>query len=386
MHFVIDALGISKPGGGRTSVLLQLRSVFELDTENFYTVVVESREEAFAKFPNVDQRVFQVRNRFAAHACAQVVIPAIAHSRKAALVHHTKHLCAALSPCPFVVTMNDMTTLRLPWSQSWIDVSYYRVVQRSMVRRASLVLTPSQDAKDDVVYYCGVDPSKVRVIPYAPSVIFQPDGDRRTDVAVRERYGVQGKYILFVGILALKKNLPTLVHAFGILKRTKSYSGKLVIVGREYPQSKEKTVRGLVKEIGLEQDVIFTGPVPDEHLPAFYRGADLFAFPSVHEGFGIVVLEAMACGVPVVASSSSSLPEVVADAGLLVPSFCDAESWADALGQILSDAKLSRDLIERGLRRAKEFSWEKVGKATIESYLSVTQQSSLRRLAENRTS
>jgi len=384
MRFVIDALGIAKPGGSRTSVISQLRSVFALDSENLYTVVVDSWEESLARFPNVEQYVFRIPNRLAAHALAQVVIPTVAHLRKAALVHHTKNLCAIFAPCPFIVTIHDMTTLRLPWTQSWIDVTYWKTIERVMARRARLVLTPSENAKRDICQYYGVQPYKVKVIPWAAASIYRSGGDTKADIAIRQRYGIHDRYVLFVGILALKKNLPTLVRAFRILKRSKGYSGKLVVVGREYPQSREKSVRGLASELELENDVVFTGPARDEDLPAIYRGADVFAFPSLHEGFGIVLLEAMACGVPVVTSDSSSLPEVAGDAALLVRDYTEESAWAEALHQALVDARLRSVMVERGLRRASDFSWEKVGQATLDSYLSVAQRSSVAKVVGDR--
>jgi glycosyltransferase involved in cell wall biosynthesis len=123
-----------------------------------------------------------------------------------------------------------------------------------------------------------------------------------------------------------------------------------------------------VAELGLADEVIFTGPVPDEHLPAFYRGADVFAFTSLHEGFGIVLLEAMACGTPVVTSASSSLQEVAGDAALLVRDLLNPEEWADAIGQVVSDADLHTLLVQKGLERSRQYSWEKVGQQTLEAY------------------
>jgi glycosyltransferase involved in cell wall biosynthesis len=209
----------------------------------------------------------------------------------------------------------------------------------------------------------------IKVIPYAANPIFQPVQTPEVDASIRREYGIHENYILFLGILAQKKNLPTLLKAFAHMKRGGWYSGKLVIAGREYPQSREVSIRSIAHELGVEKSVVFTGPLPDSHLPSFYRGADLFAFPSLHEGFGIVLLEAMACGTPVVASATSSIPEVVGDAGLLIDEPLNELLWAETLNRVLRDAELRSTLAAKGIRRSQEFSWDNVGRATLESYM-----------------
>jgi len=170
-----------------------------------------------------------------------------------------------------------------------------------------------------------------------------------------------------VGTIEPRKNLETALAAYRTLKEGGA-AHRLVIAGK-----KGWLYRGFfrrLREEGLEGEVVFLGFVPDDDLPPLYGGADLFLFPSLYEGFGLPPLEAMACGAPVICSDSSSLPEVVGDAALLVPPL-EVRAWAEALRRLLGDADLRADLQARGLARAREFSWARAARATVEVYQQV---------------
>ncbi len=213
--------------------------------------------------------------------------------------------------------------------------------------------------------------SKTIVIPEAPSPIFRPL-DRSEIAPTLRRYGIDFPYILYVGSSEARKNLARLLDAFARLLRGGSRT-KLVIAGAHDRQASQ--IAHTIVHLALEHDVHFTGPVQDEDLPALYCGAALFVFPSLIEGFGLPVIEAMACGTPVVTSKTASLPEITADAALLVDPR-DPAALAAAMRQVLDDPVLAHDLRLRGLARAREFSWEQTARQMTSIYEKVLAQRS----------
>jgi len=209
---------------------------------------------------------------------------------------------------------------------------------------------------------------------------FQPVRDEEAIEAVKARYGIAGDYVLFVGTLQPRKNLIRLIEAFSPSTRLRraqsSRSGRrlsnpqspisnlqLVIAGKKGWLYEE--IFQQVEELELEGKVVFTGYVVAGDLPALLSGAGLFVFPSLYEGFGLPVLEAMACGTPVICSNASSLPEVAGDAALLVDPL-DVEGLAAAMERVLGDEALRAELIERGFERARKFSWERCARETLD--------------------
>ena len=183
--------------------------------------------------------------------------------------------------------------------------------------------------------------------------------------SILNNYGINEPGILYVGGLEPRKNVDGIITSFYKLK-TRGVIHKLVIVSATKGHYYDKILR-MIKKLKLEKEVIFTGYVQPDDLPKVYNAADLFVFPSFYEGFGLPPLEAMACGCPVITSNTSSLPEVVGDAGIMVDPH-HAEGLADAMHKVLNNDGLKQDMIKRGLKRAKMFSWEKAAKKTLKIY------------------
>jgi len=183
--------------------------------------------------------------------------------------------------------------------------------------------------------------------------------------ALRRKRGLPQRMILFVGTLEPRKNAETLIRAYARLRRASAIPHRLVLAGGR--GWRYEGLFALVEELGLQDDVLFPGFVPYDELPLWYNAADLFVFPSLYEGFGLPPLEAMACGVPVVVSSVSSLPEVVGDAGLLVDPL-DVEGLAEAMARVLNDGALRAEMRGRGLARAERFSWLETARGTVRVY------------------
>jgi glycosyltransferase involved in cell wall biosynthesis len=284
--------------------------------------------------------------------------------RNLALVHDpTGAMPLFLTGCAKVGTIHDVIPYIYPTTSSRLDWLIYRFWLPLAVRRLDAIITDSRQSKADIVQYLPVPPEKVTVIPCAANKRYRPLP--AADVQpVLARHGIDFPYILYVGSIAARKNLPRLLEAYAQL-RGWSARWRLVIVGAR--KWKSSPVYETVQRLNLAAHVHFTGFVEEEDLPALYNGADLFAFPSLYEGFGLPVLEAMACGTPVVTSNSSSLPEVAGEAALLVEP-TDVAAIAQAMRRILADEALAADLRARGLARAAQFSWERTARETIAVY------------------
>ncbi len=272
---------------------------------------------------------------------------------------------------PVVVTVHDIVpyltrrdrslrAYRSRWEE-WLDVLATRAL-----RRADMLLADSVYTQSILARVLGYPPGRIRVVPLGVDhVLFHP---RPVPPEFDARYGLDSRYryVLYVGSENPRKNLPFLLRAFARL-RGRMPEARLVRVGALQYLPQARALEAQIRELGLEDAVLHFPAVPDEDLALFYNRADLFVFPSLYEGFGLPVLEAMACGTPVVCSDAASLPEVAGDAALLV-SPADEEGWAEAMYRALTDAHLRRELRARGLERARSFTWERTAEETVQVY------------------
>ncbi len=258
-----------------------------------------------------------------------------------------------------VVTVHDLAFEHFPelFPRSWRLL--YRIGLRAAVRRADAILTPSRNTAEDLVSRTKVRPERIHVVPLA-AALGSHDADPRE---VRDRLKIPEPYVLFVGTLEPRKNLVSLVRAY----RRAAGNGAphtLVLAG---PMGWQPGA--LLRELALPGpgDVVLTGTVSASDLDALYRDASAFVYPSVYEGFGLPVLEALARGVPTIASNASSVPEVAGDAGIAVDPRSIAD-LADALERVLGDASLAEDLSRRGRERAARFTWDETARRTLQVY------------------
>ncbi len=373
---IIDALGIDQVGGVRTGIQNLLRAVFRLEHELRFVVLVSKREPLWEEYHNVRQMIVRTRRRFLLRILLQCQLPIWARRQRAGLVHFTKNLGVFGLSCPYIVTVHDLTTLRLSRHHTYADVAYWRWMEPRTLRGAARVVTVSHDTARDVERFYGISTRQIEVIYWAPHERFAPIRDTLRLEDLRRRYDLPERYILFVGILAKKKNLPTLLKALAELRARMPGAPDLVVAGREYPQSADRVSTALVRELALVGNVHFVGAVRDEDLPLFYSGSDLYILPSLHEGFGIPCLEAMACGVPVIVTRAGALPEIVGDAALVVDSPLDTAGLSMAMERLLRDAALREEMIRRGYKRAGSFSWERSAQRMLDIYHSVLDQGS----------
>ena len=294
----------------------------------------------------------------------QAEIAWLARRRRLDVVHDpTGALPLLLTGAARVVTIHDAIPYVYPQTSTRLDWLIYHVWLPLALRRVDAVITDSEQSRKDIITYLPVSPERVVPVSLAADRRFRPMETSEVEPILRT-YDVQSPYILYVGALESRKNLPRLLEAYALLRQW-SPQWRLVIVGAR--KWKFSPIFDAVQRLGLETHVTFTGYVEDEHLPALYAGADLFAFPSLYEGFGLPVLEAMACGTPVVTSNASSLPEVAGDAAILVDPH-DVEQIVNAMRLVLTQPALAAALRAKGLARAAQFSWERTARETIAVY------------------
>lgn len=285
--------------------------------------------------------------------------------RWSADVMHSTYIGPLRSPCARVTTVHDVVFKRYPTFFSPRDRLLFATLMPLTLRRADAVITISEFTKLELARYFPRLRSRVYVTLLASSDhLFQPICDSRRIDSIRTRYHIGSDFVLAVGNLQPRKNLVRLIEAFDIV-RHQSPSLQLVIVGKAQWQSSE--VHLAVTRSGLAKHVIFTDYVSDEDLAVLFNMAAVFVYPSLYEGFGLPVLEAMACGAPVVTSKVSSMPEVAGDAALLVDP-TESRLIAEAILSVLTVPELSVNLSEKGLRRAREFSWHRTACDTVNVY------------------
>ncbi len=277
---------------------------------------------------------------------------------------HVQSVAPPLCPSRFVLSIPDVAWVTHP--EVFPPMLRRRMdwLVRFSVRRALRVLTISEFSKAQICKYFGLAEEKVVVAYLGARKIYKPVTEAAALEGVRRKYGITSPFILYVGKIQARKNLVRLVKAFHII-RQRGLPHQLVLVGQRTYLSAD--IFEAIEESGLTKDVIVPGEVPLADLPALYSAASLFAFPSLSEGFGIPPLEALCCGTPVVTSNTTSLPEVVGDAGIQVDP-CDVHAIAQAMYDVLNSDELRRELIARGLRQSKRFSNRTMAERTLEVY------------------
>lgn len=269
----------------------------------------------------------------------------------------------ALTRLPRVITIHDAIPYVYPRTSTALNRIIHRFWLPTIARRVDAVITVSAHAKSELVKHLRLDPESVTVVPEGVGPAFRPLPQAQIE-SVLSRHEIQPPYLLYVGAIEARKNLARLLEAFALLL-PEAPDLTLVVAGAF--KWKYGPVFETLQRLQLERKVRMTGYVDEADLPALLCGAKAFAFPSLHEGFGLPVLEAMACGTPVVTSATSALPELAGDAALLVDPL-DVGSIARALHRIIDDDELREKLHGRGMQRARSFSWARTASATIRVY------------------
>ena len=285
---------------------------------------------------------------------------------------HVQYTAPLFCPVPVVVSVHDVSYLEYPAFFKRSRAMQLRYTVQRTVHRAARIFTPSEFSKHSIVEAYGVDPEKVLVMPNAVSPLFRPISRSKAMRWATERLGFAGPFILSVGDLQPRKNHLSLIQAFKeLILAFPQLSHHLVLVGKETWHS--HAIRTAAKKSGLEDRIHFTGFVEEQELLQFYGACEMFIYPSYYEGFGIPILEAMACGRAVACSNTSAMPEVADSAALLF----DPRSVPDmvrAMRDLLLDAELRARMERLGTHRATLYSWETTARLTLDAYYEVVGQ------------
>lgn len=367
MRIAIDAhmIGQRETGNERYTLNL-LAGLARVDTENHYLVLV------------TDPKPLQHTLALPLHFEIVVVRPAAnvprlawgmprACRERGAQALHVSYTAPPLSPCPTVVTVHDISYEFFPRFFSLRDRLLLSVTVPFSCRRAARVIAVSEQTRHDLIQRYGLPADKIRVVHEAADERFLAPIKDEEVARMRARYADGQRYILAVGNLQPRKNLVRLVDAFAALVTAGLVEQDVVLVIAGQAHWRGSEVFAAVRSKGLQERVRFPGYVPDEDMPALYRGAEVFVHPAIYEGFGLPPLEAMACGAPVVCSNGGALPEVVGDAALLFDPQ-DTAALVGALRDVLGDADRRRALIMAGQAHAAQFSWERAARETAQVF------------------
>jgi glycosyltransferase involved in cell wall biosynthesis len=295
-------------------------------------------------------------------------LPGACRRQRLDLFHGTTNFeLPAFTGCPLVATVHDLIPLRCPEAVSRRYRLLFRLLIGRTIRAARRVIAVSEFTRRDILERYPAGAGKIVVVPNGVDPGFGSVGDPEADRRVRERHGITGRYLLFVGVFEPRKNVPLLVDAFEILRHTHPEAADLQLVLAGGAGWQGAAIAEAVASRGLEPAVRLLGFVPDADLPALYRGATLALVPSQYEGFGLPALEAMACGAPVLSSDATALPETVGDAAeLFTPG--DPGLLARSIAGLIARPERLAQLRERGLARAAVFTWERTAAQTLAVY------------------
>lgn len=370
MKIGFDATSLCRNVTGIENYALSLcKNLLQYDIKNQY--VIFFRKEVHDDFLSTNSRskniVCPLDNQI---ICEQIWLPYIISKEKLNIVHFPAFPPGLFVPGIYVITLHDATMWKYPQTLSWKNRAYMKPLTNAALKKALKIITVSESSKRDIIECCNVNENKIVNTRESINATFGVVKDKATVERVKSKLRLPDKFILSVGSIEPRKNLTTLLRAYKLLKQKRgNLDYMLVLVGRRAWGNKE--IWGKIVELGIEKDVLFTGHIDENDLKCVYNLARLFVFPSIYEGFGLPPLEAMACGVPVLASDTASLQEVLGDAAVLIPPL-NVEAMSINIELMMQDDSLRKKLREKGAKQIKSYSWEEVAKKTIQTYESIS--------------
>jgi len=254
-----------------------------------------------------------------------------------------------------ITTIHDLTYKLYPNTMDASNKKRLEKDMKSTIKRADYIITISESSKRDIIKYLHVDENKIQVIYPGVDEVYKKVLNSDEIIAVKNKYNIHGKYLLYLGTLEPRKNIETIIRAYSCFKKSDKENIKLVLAGKKgwlYDN-----IFKLVKEFDIEDSVIFTDYIDDSDKATLYQGAEMFLFPSLYEGFGMPVIEAMASRIPVITSNSSSLPEVSGEAAIITDPL-DYKKISESIELILNDNGLREKMVNEGIKQANKFSWD----------------------------
>jgi glycosyltransferase involved in cell wall biosynthesis len=371
MNIAIDATSIPRNKTGVGVYLVNLiNEISNLDANNSYYIFVQSDDvDSF----NIEKDNFHLiiidsnkyRKVFLRLFWEQIILPKKLKEYDIDILHSPHYTSPVFTKVSRVVTFHDMTFYTLPKVHTFFKRLLFKIYMKISSKIADKIVTVSESTAKDVEKILDVSSNKTCVTYNAKKDMYKPINNQENIVEVCSKYNIRDNYVLFVGTLEPRKNIKTLIKSYSKLIKEINKEIKLVVVGKKGWMYKE--IFELMRSLGIDNQVIFTGFADLEDLPYLYNGAEVFVYPSIYEGFGIPVLEAISCGTPTITSNVSSMPEVIGDAGITVnPN--DVDELKDAIKRIIEDDDLKEQFRKQGIEQAKKFTWKNCAKDTLQVY------------------
>lgn len=374
MHVAINAYFWNRPNTGSGQYIRQLvyhlnRQVSDLEIT---LVIPHNADDVETIVVPSDVNVEQIPTRpghIGKVYFEQVIFPRICKNIGADISHVPYWGSPLRSTIPVVVTVHDLTTMLVREYRRSIQARLYNALVTASARGADHVITDSQASKRDIISQLAISESDITTIYLASDKSYQPQADLLMDMAVQRKYDLPDSYVLYLGGYEIHKNVTTLLLAYTYVAGALGEDYPLILAGKR-PQTTSGRFPDYdryIKDLNLESFVRWAGYIEEQDKPAVYRGASTFVFLSRYEGFGLPPLEAMACGVPVVSSSCSSLPEVIGEAGFAIDPDAERHIGGAIISTIVQES-LAADMKSKGLKQSAKFSWEKTATETLLIY------------------
>lgn len=364
----------AKPGGAGKYIIRLVQSLAALNGVHELVILAQRSTKSLlsnALTENLEWVLLADKRPSHRIVWEQAVLPSIVQRAQLDLLHSLHYTRPLLLGCKSVVTFHDMTFFIFPKLHTRFKRIFFPVMMRLSARLADALIAVSNHTREDAIRILNIPQQKIFATPLGVDPIFHSTPDERRRAEIRQKYRLPEQFILYVGAIEPRKNLPVLIDAFAQLHR-EGIPHYLVLVGQ--PGWMVERVYHQIEKLALTERILFTGYLPQYDLPIVYNLAQVLVYPSSYEGFGFPPLEAMACGTPVITSAISAMIENVGQAGILVPPQ-DESALRQALGQLLHNPEQRAQRAIQGREQAKKFTWERTAQQTLQVYQHVLKDS-----------
>jgi len=367
MRIGIDARMYGKAQSGIGNYIQQItKHIFQLDQENEYFLFM--LEPAYSRFPLPNNRVHKILSSAHWYSYAeQTKFLGLINKYQLDLMHFPHFNAPILYNRKRVTTIHDITPKFFPGhkQKSWWRKKAYELTIKTSLQKSAKIIADSMATKQDLLKYFNVSADKIAVVYLGIESDFKKIENYAKIKELTDKYQITKPFIFFLSVWRNHKNFEGLIKAFEILKKQDNFDYQLVLGGQEDPHY--PNIRQAINSSEYKNDIITPGFIADQELPLFYNAAKIFVIPSFYEGFGLIGLEAMACSLPVIASQTTSLPEILGDAALYFEPN-NHQQIAELIKKVLTDDKLQEDLRQKGFVQSKKYSWQECALKTLEIY------------------
>ncbi|TCO80081.1 glycosyltransferase family 4 protein [Marinisporobacter balticus] len=343
-----------------------IKNLKNIDHKNEYILFIPEKEENYGLFRSEKEEEVEKRNEF----WKLMHEPFRKYNTEIDIFHNMSNGIDIPDHKNFklIITVKDLIPYVMSENIEKLHLEYVLKHTSKVIEEADRIITASNHSKNEISRYFDIPEEKINVIYDAPDEIFKPIEKKISKKLIAKKYGINNKFILFVGGISPRKNIRRLIQAFSMIAHEFKEEYKLVILG-EYSEN-YACLNSLLEKLSLKEKIIFTGFVPKNVLPFFYNGCEVFVYPSLYEGFGLPPLEAAACGVPIITSKVTSMPEVMGESCIYIDPY-DVINIAQEIYDTVIDTKLGETLCIKSLAHSKKYSWKRASEETLKVYNSL---------------